>query len=150
MSGGGETSAPAVVAQPVTIDAPPVAGLSMSASGLSITGADGTTVEIAKPAPGGKPTVEIKLPSKRHAPPPPPPVQTPPEIAAAPGTISIDSQPYAHVFVDGHAAGDTPLFGAPIAAGKHALRVVLADGREKTLSIDVPPGGAVNEGTLHW
>lgn len=41
-----------------------------------------------------------------------------------PGTVSVQSQPWTRVFIDDKAVGSTPLFRAPVKAGRHALRVV--------------------------
>ena len=60
----------------------------------------------------------------------------------APGTFSIDSEPYATIFIDGKKVGDTPLYKLPLAAGKHKVRAVSAAGTQN-FSIEVQPGQAL-------
>ncbi len=57
-----------------------------------------------------------------------------------PGTLFVDSFPYATLYLDGKRLGDTPLLGKKIPPGSHTLRAVTADGRAKTMDIDVRPG----------
>ena len=66
------------------------------------------------------------------------------------GSLTIDSEPFAKIFVDGVPFGDTPLFEKAIPAGKHTIRAVLKDGRQRTLEIDVAPGSKFNSGKLTW
>ncbi len=66
------------------------------------------------------------------------------------GTISVDSTPYATLYLDGKWLGDTPLLGERVPAGKHRLRAVRKDGRSQTISIDVPAGGAAPPLNLRW
>jgi serine/threonine-protein kinase len=54
-----------------------------------------------------------------------------------PGLISIDSTPFATIYVDGAKLGVTPLVKKPLHAGAHKLKAVLADGRSRTIEIDV-------------
>ncbi|MEO8702877.1 MAG: serine/threonine-protein kinase [Kofleriaceae bacterium] len=86
------------------------------------------------------------------APPPPKPTPRPkaPKPAGEPGSFSVGSEPYATIFVDGQRIGETPLFQAPLPAGRHRVRAVLADGRERTFTIDVPPGKELSSGRLAW
>jgi serine/threonine-protein kinase len=78
----------------------------------------------------------------------PPPAVAPVE---APGTLSVSSDPYAVIYVDGVRIGDTtPLFKEVVAAGSHELRAVRSDGREQRIKIQVAPGKHVNLGTLTW
>jgi len=99
---------------------------------------------------------------------PPPPVDAPPPIDAGidapdhvvqvqlpppaqkPGTFSIDSKPYAQIYVDGKFLDVTPILKRPLAAGRHKLRAVLADGRSKELTLEVPPGRAAKPIVLTW
>ena len=74
----------------------------------------------------------------------------PPAVPSEPGTFSIDSSPYATIYLDGRKLGETPLFGASVAAGKHVVRAVLESGVEKTFSIVVVPGKLTNKGRLSW
>jgi serine/threonine-protein kinase len=70
--------------------------------------------------------------------------------SSAPGTFSIDSTPYATIYVDGDRRGDTPLWKLQVPPGKHMVRAVLADGREKSFPLDVAPGADVRVGKLAW
>lgn len=67
-----------------------------------------------------------------------------------PGQLSIDSMPYATIYVDGNRFGVTPLVDKPLPAGKHTIKAVLKDGRSKTFEINVSPGKLTNRGTLTW
>ncbi len=81
-----------------------------------------------------------------------PAVQMPPDPARAakPGTISIDSTPYARIYIDGKLLDLTPILRRPLAAGRHKIRAVLVDGRSKTFTIDVPAGRAAKPVVLTW
>jgi hypothetical protein len=61
-------------------------------------------------------------------------------IAAAdpPITVSVNSDPWSHVEVDGVAAGATPLT-IELAPGPHQFRAQLADGRVLEQVVDVSP-----------
>lgn len=77
----------------------------------------------------------------------------PPDNARVPrknGTISIDSTPFATIFIDGKRADVTPLLNHSLSAGRHKIRAVLADGRARELSVDVPAGRAAKPITLTW
>jgi tRNA A-37 threonylcarbamoyl transferase component Bud32 len=77
-----------------------------------------------------------------------------PKVAQAvdtrPGTFSIDSAPYATIYVDGDKLGVTPLVGKSLPPGKHTVKAVTKDGREKTFPIVIKPGDLTNGGTLTW
>jgi eukaryotic-like serine/threonine-protein kinase len=93
----------------------------------------------------------VAKPTRRGAPASTPtPAATKTEPAAEPGFFSVNSDPYATIFVDGKRLGDTPLYREPIAAGPHRVRAVRADGRERTFAIKVPPGKELNSGKLVW
>jgi len=62
--------------------------------------------------------------------------------SGAPGTFSIDSEPYATIYVDGKKVGDTPLYKLPLAPGKHKVRAISAAGTQN-FSIEVQPGQAL-------
>jgi len=75
-----------------------------------------------------------------------PPVET----SSEPGKFSIDSAPYATIYLDGNKLGDTPLYNLKVSPGRHQVRAVLADGRDRTFAIDIKPGQATNQGRLAW
>jgi hypothetical protein len=85
----------------------------------------------------------------------PAPKQKKPALAAPatngePGTLSIDSTPYARIYVDGAYLGDTPLFGEQVPSGKHQFKAVLQDNRTKTFTVEIRPGQLTNWGKLAW
>jgi len=71
--------------------------------------------------------------------------RAPRAAAAEPATgfLTIDASPYATIYVDGNEAGDTPLVRFPVAAGKHRVRALFADGSVRRVAIAVPPGETV-------
>ncbi len=69
---------------------------------------------------------------------------------AKPGTFSIDSTPFATIFVDGKRLDVTPILRRPLPAGRHRIRAVLADGRTKELAIEVRAGKAAKPIMLTW
>jgi hypothetical protein len=70
--------------------------------------------------------------------------------APKPGTISIDSTPFATIYVDGKRIDVTPILKRPLSAGRHKIRAVLTDGRAKELTIEVPAGRAAKPVVLSW
>jgi eukaryotic-like serine/threonine-protein kinase len=42
--------------------------------------------------------------------------------------LTVDTQPWSRVYVDGRLVGSTPLFKVPVAAGDHVVRLVQPDG----------------------
>ncbi len=65
------------------------------------------------------------------------------------GLLSIDSRPYATIFVDGGRAGDTPVVELSLAPGVHRVRAVLPDGRSQSLTITIV-SGQLHTRRLHW
>jgi hypothetical protein len=70
--------------------------------------------------------------------------------APKPGFFSIDSTPFATIFVDGKRIDVTPLLNRSLSAGRHRIRAELADGRSREFSVDVPAGRAAKPITLTW
>ncbi|MEO8552645.1 MAG: protein kinase [Kofleriaceae bacterium] len=68
----------------------------------------------------------------------------------ATGLFSIDSKPFAHVFVDDREFGVTPLVHKQLPAGQHRIKVVRADGKTQSLSVSVPAGGAADPINVTW
>lgn len=64
--------------------------------------------------------------------------------------MSIDSSPWAALYVGGKRVGVTPYIHKPMAAGKHKVKAVLEDGREKTFTVNVPPGREAEPVMLRW
>jgi hypothetical protein len=80
-------------------------------------------------------------------------VEMPPDNARVPkkpGTISIDSTPFATIYIDGKRVDVTPLLNRSLPAGRHKIRAVLADGRAKDFSVEIPAGKAAKPITLTW
>lgn len=69
---------------------------------------------------------------------------------AAKGALSVDSQPWATIYIDDKKLGITPLIGKPLPAGKHHLRAVTEDGRTQDRDVVVEPGTAPTPIRLHW
>ena len=100
------------------------------------------------------------------APEPPPPVrdprpskpaprsrqETPPRATAAkkPGFYSVDSEPYATIFIDDKRRDQTPLFRIALSPGWHKVRAVLADGRERTFTVWIESDKHISSKTLSW
>ena len=83
--------------------------------------------------------------------PEPPEIEMPAErLVKKSGLLSIDSTPYATIYVDGAKLGVTPLVKRSIAAGRHKLRAVLADGRSKEITIEIPAGKLARPIQLTW
>jgi serine/threonine-protein kinase len=74
---------------------------------------------------------------------PPPPADT------TPGTISLDSDPYATIYIDGKKIGITPLAHISLSPGTHKVRAVSALG-EKTITITIEPGKPAKGRKLTW
>jgi serine/threonine protein kinase len=66
------------------------------------------------------------------------------------GLLSIDSTPYATIYVDGTKLGVTPIVKRPLAAGSHRLRAVLEDGRVREVTVDIPAGRLASPIQLTW
>jgi serine/threonine-protein kinase len=102
-------------------------------------------------AAGAPPTPDAARGSALDA--PPPEIEMPVDRTTRrppPGLLSVDSTPYATIFVDGHRLGLTPLLRLPLTAGHHRLRAVLADGRSREVDVDVPAGRAAPPLRLTW
>jgi eukaryotic-like serine/threonine-protein kinase len=81
------------------------------------------------------------------------PVEPKPAVEAAvvePGFYSVDSKPYATIYIDDKSYGETPLFKVQLTPGKHRIRAVRADGKSQRLSITIQPGKLFSSGTLGW
>jgi serine/threonine protein kinase len=98
---------------------------------------------IARKRPASPPPAIASAPGAPQASPPP---ESPPEHGhAAPrgrATLSINSIPWATIYVDGHPYGHTPRVNLPVAAGRHHLRLVTRDGDVRARVVDLPAGAA--------
>ncbi|HTJ47369.1 MAG TPA: serine/threonine-protein kinase [Kofleriaceae bacterium] len=66
------------------------------------------------------------------------------------GYLSIDSSPYAIIYLDGRRLGETPLLHRSVPSGRHKLRAVTEHDGERVITIDVPAGGAAPPINLTW
>jgi serine/threonine-protein kinase len=114
--------------------------------------------EVTPPRDGGRPPRVVKQrprQEERVRPPPPPPRdkeprdEDPPPADLTPGTISIDSEPYATIYIDGKKIGITPLAHISLPPGTHKVRAVSAAG-EKNFTITIEPGKEAKGRKLTW
>jgi serine/threonine protein kinase len=70
--------------------------------------------------------------------------------AVGEGLLSVDSSPFAVIYLDGNRLGETPFFNQRVSAGKHELRAVLDDGRSQKRTVTIEAGKATNLGKLAW
>ena len=101
-------------------------------------------VEPAPVAPPPPPAVAIPAPVKHVAAPHPRPPVGPP------GFVSIDSKPYATIFVDGKNVGETPVFKLTLVPGKHHVRAVSSAGGEQNFTLMVQSGKESPPRRLVW
>ena len=66
------------------------------------------------------------------------------------GRVSIDSTPYATIYLGKKKLGVTPLIDHVVPAGRHRLRAVLEDGREQSFNVVVPAGKLARPVNLSW
>jgi len=74
----------------------------------------------------------------------------PPPASTATGFYTVDSRPYATIFIDGARQDQTPLYRVPLRPGPHEIRAVLADGREHTFIVTIEAGNELSSGRLTW
>lgn len=72
------------------------------------------------------------------------------DVRAKPGYFSITSTPYATIYIDGSRVDDTPLIKHPLSPGRHRVRAVIEDGRQKTFSVDIRSGKQSPVRKLTW
>jgi serine/threonine-protein kinase len=73
-----------------------------------------------------------------------------PPRESKPGRFSIDSTPWATIYIDGQSLGITPILKRSLPAGRHKLKAVAKDGRVKEMSIDIPSGRLAKPIQLTW
>ncbi|NVB80483.1 MAG: protein kinase [Kofleriaceae bacterium] len=66
------------------------------------------------------------------------------------GLVSIDSTPFAMIFIDGSYFGTTPLVKKKLGAGKHKLVARLKDGRKREMRVDIAAGKLAAPIVLTW
>jgi serine/threonine-protein kinase len=115
----------------------------------------------AAPPASAPATAPASLPASRPAPataaappsplpPPPVPTHKPAPAHAQPGYFTIDSKPYATIFVDGRKLGETPLFRVRLAPGTRRVKAVIASGKTQTFSVTIQPGKQAPPRRLEW
>jgi hypothetical protein len=57
-----------------------------------------------------------------------------------PGFVTIDSEPYAVISIDGKSHGETPLVKVELAPGRHTVRAKLPSGATREVRILIEPG----------
>jgi len=96
-----------------------------------------------RPAPAPRPPAPApRPPNHAHRPAPPSPTQ--------PGFFTIDSKPYATIFVDGKKVGETPLFRIKLAPGRRRVMAVLGSGKSQTFTVTIVPGRQAPPRRLQW
>lgn len=120
---------------------PPVARPSIAADAGTRPVVTAITFDASPP-----PTADATAAPHKRADREPPKTQPPPKN----GFISIDSDPYATIYVDDRRAGITPLIEHSARAGRRRVRAVLKSGREKEFHIDVEPGKVAPAQQLSW
>ncbi len=102
----------------------------------------GTTLTLAEA--GGKAKVLLPLPVEVAEVKPAPAPQQPKKAPAPPvamGKLSISTQPWTKVMLNGKALGDTPLIDQPLPAGKHLLKLVNDEkGISTSVEVEVKAG----------
>ncbi|MBK7857918.1 MAG: serine/threonine protein kinase [Archangiaceae bacterium] len=108
------------------------------------------------PTPATTPPAEVTpAASPREASPPPEPAPEPAPARAAPARaarptrprdsayLSIDARPFfAHVFVDGHEVGVTPVFRHALPGGAHVVEAVREDGNRQRRKVSLAAGAS--------
>ncbi len=102
-----------------------------------------------EPAPEPEPESD---PVMTFAPEPAPPSAGTPARprARGKGFFTIDSMPYATIYVDGSKKGVTPLLRLSLPAGKHDVLAVTADGRRQKFQVAIAPGEEARRRKLTW
>jgi serine/threonine-protein kinase len=96
------------------------------------------------------PPEEIEMQPPVDTAPAPRPKPRPAPAPSEPGFYSVDSDPYATIYIDGKRIDQTPLFKRALPSGTHRVRAVREDGKSRTFTIRISPGQHVSSGTLTW
>jgi hypothetical protein len=78
------------------------------------------------------------------------PAVTTPAVDNRPAYLTVDSSPYATIYLDGKKLGVTPLFKFKLKPGTHKLKAVSATGAKQTLRLNLAAGRTKNLGRLKW
>ena len=78
------------------------------------------------------------------------PVDAAAVVDRRPGYLTVDSTPYATIYVDGKELGVTPIFKHKLSPGKHRLKAVSATGDSKRMRVRISPNRTKNLGRLTW
>jgi serine/threonine protein kinase len=81
---------------------------------------------------------------------PPRPPRPAPRPSGPPGWITIDSQPWATIYIDGKDYGPTPVGNVALAPGRHSVRAVTPSGATKELSIWIETGKTSPPKRIEW
>ncbi|HOX46331.1 MAG TPA: serine/threonine-protein kinase [Myxococcota bacterium] len=95
--------------------------------------------DLVEPNSGEKRTITARLTRRGGEEPHPPP-------GDAKARLTLDSEPWAVVFLDGEKIGQTPLSDLVIPAGNHQVRLVNGElNASKTISIEAKPGQVIRQ-----
>ncbi|HEX5063989.1 MAG TPA: serine/threonine-protein kinase [Kofleriaceae bacterium] len=72
------------------------------------------------------------------------------KVDDTPGRFSVESFPFAKIYIDGTYVDQTPIIGTRLSPGKHTVKAVREDGKIKTFDVTIEPGKLFNKGTLSW
>ncbi len=99
-------------------------------------------------APGAETAPSVRSPSpERSAQPDPGPRRS---VSAAPGYVSIESTPWATIYIDGKRAGVTPLIRHAVPEGRRRVRAVLESGQSRSFTMTVRSGNVAAPRRLSW
>jgi serine/threonine-protein kinase len=71
-------------------------------------------------------------------------------VDRTPGYLTIDSRPWATVYVDGRKLGVTPLVRQALPPGRREVRAVTEDGRVQRFRVVIEPGKEAPRRRLTW
>lgn len=129
------TTAPASAPSPPAT-APIAAPRTPAADNPPANPAPATTNTPARPA-----ATPVRAPAPASAQTAGPPVRAGTGAATGPTSITISTQPWARIFIDGRDTGrNTPARDIPITPGRHVIRLVTADSRTLEEIVEIQPG----------
>jgi hypothetical protein len=143
---GGEVIDKPAIDKPVAVDKPPV----------DKPPVDKPTPEVETPRerPKSHPPKERVTPRERpQRDPEPREPKDPPKEAVAdgpPGWVSIDSDPYATIYVDGKKVGVTPLARIALPPGPHRVKAVSSQGGEQVFNVSIESNKEARGKKLAW